>query len=101
MALLSTPALSQGTIVQGGLQQQSGSSYCEAGFEWLTSHRAPAAPDHAMLYRLCAAGDSIMIPSAFASLIAKACDFSQAVVSTPDNLVICVVGPPRRIRERR
>ena len=101
MALLSAPASAHGTIVQGGLQQQSGSSYCEAGFEWLASHRGPAAPDHAMLYRLCAAGDSIMIPSTFASVIAKACALSQAVVSTPDNLVICVVGPQRRVRDRR
>jgi hypothetical protein len=101
MALLSTPAESQGTIIQEGIkQQQTGSSYCETGFDWLASYKQASAPDHSTIYRLCAPGDSLMIPTAFASLIAKVCDFSQAVVSVP-NFVICAVSPQRKIRTGR
>jgi hypothetical protein len=101
---LSTPVQAQGTAIQGGILQQPGPAYCEAGFDWLFSllsqtNRGP--PDQQTFYRYCNPGDSIAIPPNFSTFAARVCDFSQAVVSVQGGYVVCVVSPQRKIRTNR
>jgi hypothetical protein len=43
----------------------------------------------------CARGDTIVIPAKSASAVARLCDFSKAIVATPDH-VVCVIVTPER-----
>jgi hypothetical protein len=44
----------------------------------------------------CARGDTIVIPAKSASAVARMCDFTKAIVTTPDH-VVCVIVMPERV----
>ena len=67
--------------------------YCSAGLSManLADHRSA---DPAAIFRDCVPGDTVAIPANYPSLIARTCDFSKSIVSTP-GYVLCVIGALR------
>jgi len=68
------------------------SAYCLAGSAAFLESETKASDE----IKKCVRGDTIVIPAKSASAVARLCDFSKAIVATPDH-VVCVLLTPERV----
>lgn len=84
-------------LAQAQASEPAKSAYCASGSAALALGSASTTNRLVELSQKCRPGDTIFLPIANPSVIAKICDFSRAMVSTGYD-VVCVLTEVRRDR---
>jgi len=87
-------SLAFASLAQAQSSETSAPAYCGSGSAALALGSGSAGNRLVEIRQKCRPGDTIFLPIANPSVIAKVCDFSRAIVATGYD-VVCVLTAPR------